>query len=228
MITLANPNIETTIELESDRVNIIIIENAHEYFKVVSSMISAMQGEESNFTFWENNDKIQASKCGELLLNNFSFDFADKKIITLLYKKLQIEFNNGDFLLSFNKINAEIGAFLQNLFMQIDFSLDYSELNIEDLLKACSVKPAKEYESLLDKIVSYINIFLELKSIKFFVFIGLKDVLSDDDLTLLYRHCEMQKVSLLLFESSKKRDLLPQEKAIIITEDLCEIVENYN
>lgn len=51
--------------------------------------------------------------------------------------------------------------------------------------------------------------------------------LDDNDLQLLYKHCEMQKVSLLLIESSKKRSVLSQEKAIIITEDLCEIVENY-
>ena len=98
---------------------------------------------------------------------------------------------------------------------------------LEDLLKLCNVKPTKVYESFLEKLICYINIFTELKNIKFFIFIGLKDILSDENLILLYQHCALQKVGLLLIESSKKRNLLPMERAIIITDDLCEIVENF-
>ena len=36
-----------------------------------------------------------------------------------------------------------------------------------------------------------------------------------------------EQVGLLLLESEKRRNLLSCEKAIIITEDLCEILENY-
>lgn len=115
---------------------------------------------------------------------------------------------------------------MQNLFDTVDFSLDYSEISLEDLLKACNVKPAKVYDSFLEKLICYINIFTELKSIRFFVFVGLKDILSDEDLLSLYNHCSLQKVELLLLESSKKRSLLSCERAIIITDDLCEIVEN--
>ena len=57
---------------------------------------------------------------------------------------------------------------------------------------------------------------------------GIKDILSDQDLVALYKHCALQKVGLILLESSKKRKLLPEERAIIITDDLCEIVENIN
>lgn len=168
------------------------------------------------------------NQAAVLLENGFSFDFADKKIISLLYKKLQSNYQDGSFILQLNEINTYVGIFLQDLCRTIDFALDYHELILEDLLKSCSVKPAKIYDSILEKIVCYINLFVSLKNIRFFVFVGLKDILSDDDLERLYRHCLLQKVSLLLLESSKKRPLLPQERAIIITDDLCEIVENFS
>ena len=82
------------------------------------------------------------------------------------------------------------------------------------------------YQTLLEKIICYINLYVELKNTKLFVFIGLKDILTDEDLDLLYHHCALQKVCLWLIESTKKRPSLPQEKVVIITEDLCEIVEN--
>lgn len=152
----------------------------------------------------------------------------NKRITSLLYKKLQENFFEGELIVDFNKINAHIGAFLQSLFQTVDFALDYSELTLESLLKVCEGNPLKAYQSFLEKLICYINIFSELKNIRFFVFVGLKDILTDEDLITLYHHCALQKVSLFLMESSKKRDLLPMERAIIITEDLCEIVENYS
>lgn len=227
MILVAHPNIETKIEISPEYVSVLIVENPHEYFNNVLEMQKAMGGELSEFTFWERETQLQPSKIGELLLNVFSFELTDKRIQSLLYKKLQNNYLDGEFIVGLNKINAQVGAFLQSLCQTVDFSLDYSELNLEALLKACEVKPSKTYQSYLEKLICYINIYIELKNIELFVFIGLKDVLSDDDLTILYKHCALRKVGLLLLESSKKRSLLQEERAVIITEDLCEIVENF-
>ena len=78
-----------------------------------------------------------------------------------------------------------------------------------------------------EKIVAYIDIFAELKRVDVFVFVGLKSVLPDDELALLYRHCELKKIALLLIESHRVRPPLAPERSIIITDDLCEIVENF-
>lgn len=226
MINVVNVKIETPIVLSSESPHLLIIEAPHEYYSAVVEMRKALDGEASEFTFWESITQLQPSKTGEILQNCFSFEFSDKKIIGLLYKKLQSNYQDGEYILGLNGINAQVTAFLQNLCDTVDFSLEYSEISLEDLLKICNVKPAKVYESFLEKLICYINIFTELKHIKFFVFVGLKDILSDDDLLALYNHCSLQKVALLLLESGKKRPLLPCERAVIITEDLCEIVEN--
>ena len=191
-------------------------------------MQKAINGELSDFTFWENGTQLQPSKTCEMLLSVFNFDLVDKKILSLLYKKLQSNFIEGDFILSLNKINAQVVSFLQSLCQTVDFSLEYSEILLENLLKTCDVKPAKMYNTVLEKLVCYINILTELKNIKSLVCVGLKDIFTDEDLKELYKHCALQKISLFFIESSKKRNLLPDERAVIITEDLCEIVENYN
>lgn len=228
MIFIANPEIQTRIELSNDSTTLLIVENPKEYFRIICELQKAMNDEISDFTFWDETTQLQPSKIGELVLSAFSFDLVDRKIISLLYKRLQKNYLDGEFILNFNAINAQVGNFLQSLCQTVDFSLDFSDFDFEDLLKVCEVKPAKSYESFLEKLVCYINIFTELKNVKFFVFIGLKDVLSDEELSLLYEHCALKKVGLLLVESFKKRSLLPTERAIIITEDLCEIVENFN
>lgn len=228
MITVANPKIETPIRLTEDKVSLLIVENPREYYNFVNELIAAFQGEESCFTFWDETVQISPQKTGEILVNAFSFELTEKKIITLLYKTLQKNYLNGEYLLRMNKVYAETAGFLQDLFQSVDFQLEYSQFTLDDLLKISSVKPVKTYDSLLEKIICYVNIFIELKNVSFFVFAGLKDVLSDDELLSLYKHCRLKKVSLFLLESGKRRPLLEQEKAIIITEDLCEIVEKFD
>ena len=68
---------------------------------------------------------------------------------------------------------------------------------------------------------------VELKKCEFFIFVNLKGVLSDEKLLQVYEHCQREQVGLLLIENGKQRPLLSNEKAVIITEDLCEILENY-
>ena len=226
MIRAVSPKIETPFLLEPNSVSVLIVENPHEYYQTVYELIKASQGELSDFTFWQKEEQLSFSKMGDMVLNAFMLDLCDKKIISLVIKKLQNNYQTGDYIVKLNTINSHVGCFLQELCQTVDFSLDFQELSLEDLLKISGIKPAVTYQTLLEKIICYINLYVELKNTKLFVFIGLKDILTDEDLDLLYHHCALQKVCLWLIESTKKRPSLPQEKVVIITEDLCEIVEN--
>lgn len=227
MITLAHPNVETKISFDEQHPTLLICENPKEYYNFVTDIVEEFEGNVSNFSFWEGITQVKGEKYGELLLDNFCFNLADKRLVALLQKRLRTNYANGEFLVEFNRINTEIASFLHDLCQTVDFATDFEGLSIDDLLKCCSVRPAATFSSLLEKIVCYVNLFIELKRACFFIFVGLKDVLADDDLSQLYHHCKLMKVGLLLLESSKKRPLLPDERAIIITDDLCELTENF-
>lgn len=224
---ISSASIESKIELNDARPFVLCIENSHEYYKTVREFIAAFHGEPSEYTFWDGNEKINAEKAGELLVDIFSFELTDKKIVALLYKQLQQNFNEGDMLFKFQKVKAESEKFLLELCSTVDFALEYNEVELESLLKVFNVRPERNYQTLLEKIICYLNIFAELKKVHCFVFVGLKTVLGDDDLHQLYRHCRLHKLSLLLIECGKIRPILSEERAVIITEDLCEIVENF-
>lgn len=226
MIRIAHPHIETPIFLTARAPVVLTCENPEEYYKFVTESISAFNGEESDFSFWQEEKQIKPDDKGEMLFNNFSFDLGDKKIVNLLYKKLIKNFNNENFLQGLNELNACGEKFLLNLTETVDIPVCYDELSLESFFKAVNLKPAKDYENLLEKFISLINVFTELKRAEFFVFVGLKDILSVKQLQSFYYHCNLKQVGLLLLESNK-RQTLQNEKVIIITEDLCEIVENF-
>lgn len=224
---IAYPHLETPLILEENSPLVLFIENPREYFNVVNQIIYSFKKEESDFSYWDGNEQISPDKTGEILTDLFSFELNDKKILSLLYKKLQQIFQEGDLFVKFQEVSAKIENFLSELCLETNFALDYEPASFELLLKVCSVKAVENYESLLEKIICYINLFVQLKNIKFFIFVGLKNFLCDEDLNMLYRHCRQNKISVFLIESAKVRPLIYEERAIIITEDLCEIVENF-
>ena len=228
MIRVSNFRIETPIELNPDSPLVLTVESPKEFYLLVSDMIGAFSGAETGFSMWHGDAKIKPSDRCEIVSDTFSFVVTDRKITTLLYKRLQNNFLDGDYVASFGELSATAENFLNGLCDTVDFPIEYDELSPDAVLKAFSVRPAKNYDTLLEKFVAYIDIFAELKHVDAFVFVGLKDVLPDDELKLLYRHCELKKIALLLFESHRARDLLANERSIIITDDLCEILENFD
>lgn len=221
-------HLETQIELDVNRPFVLCVENPREYFRTVQEIVLALNGEESDFSFWEGEERIRADKTGEIVTDFFSFELTDRKIMSLLYKRLTQTISDQALSVRFQEVGAAAELFLLEVCSSVNFALEYDALSMETLLKGCSVKPAKSYDSLLEKIVCYLNIFTQLKGISFFAFVGLKSVLDDENLRMLYRHCVLHKISLFLIESKKTRPLLAEERSILLTEDLCELVENFN
>lgn len=226
-IKIAGIHIETPLTLTENYVQLLIIENPAEFYKTVTSLLCIMEGGSGEFVFSRSGKEISAEKTGCMVSDLFVFTPNDKKILTLLYKKLTDSALSSVNLLTFNELNTKILQFIENITYQLPFDLNYAELHPADCFKAVGLKFNEENESLLEKIICYINLSVELRETEFFVFVNLKSVLGDKDLRALYKHCRLEKVGLLIVENSKVRSLLENEHAVIITDDLCEIVENY-
>lgn len=225
--TIFHTSLETPITLTDEFVQLLIIENPHEFYKFVDMFDCSIKGEESELSFLRNGKPIYPDREGCIICDPFHFDLNDKKVINLLFKNLAELCKYGETQLELSTVNTDIGILFAELFESLPFSLTYSELTVEELLKSADVHFEKIYDTLLEKIICYINVMTELKHCGFFVFVNLKSVLCDEELASLYHHCALEKVGLLLIEYGKCRPLSSEEKAIIITEDLCEILENY-
>ncbi len=224
MIEIASVYYENRLLLTPEKPQLLIIENPSEFYKTVMSFRSQILGEEGDFSFYEDGEKMSVSKWGEILVNPFDFDINEKRILNLLYKKAEKNFLQSGLITELSEIITKSEIFFNELSYTFSFDLEYETLSLLDVMKAGNVKIKTEYEGVLEKVISYVNVLIELKNIKFFIFVNIKSILRDDDLAELYRHCEMEKVALLLIESAKLRPLLSREKAVIITDDLCEIV----
>ena len=226
-IQVAHTHLETILRLSEEFVQVLIVENPSEFFEMVSGMDREFEGEQGLFVFSRDGKTLDPSKCGGMIPDLFHFDLNDKKLLTLLYKRLEgVAF--GEKVVLLNELNAKVMEFVGELGFCVPFALDYNEPQPADYWKAVGLKFENSYETLEEKIVCYINTLIELKGCEFFIFVNLKTVLGDEQLLRVYEHCRREQVGLLLIESQKSRPLLSMEKAVVVTEDLCEILENYD
>ena len=164
MIRLSHPNIETKIYFDELHPTLLICENPHEYYNFVTDMVDEFDGGVSQFSFWDELTNIRGDKVGELLLNNFSFELADKKIVNLMYKTLRRNYLDGTFIVEFNRINSELAKFLQELCATLDFATDFGELAIDDLFKcseAC-LKKSSATSTCLQNLKAHFAMFLSV------------------------------------------------------------------
>ena len=225
-VQIAHVYLETQLTIMDEYVSLLIVESPNEFYNMVSDLDGQFDGKDGAFVCSIDGQIVPIAKYGAMVSDLFHFDLNDKKLLTLLYKRLEgVAF--GDKLVQFNALTAKTVEFLEEIAFTTPFALEYDEPQPSDYLKASGLKFAKVYDTFEEKLVCYINALIELKGCEFFVFVNLKSVLSDEKLQQIYAHCRREQVGLLLIEDSKRRQLISCEKAVIITEDLCEILENH-
>ena len=223
-VKLMHRKFETPLVLSPENPKLLIVENPHEFYELVSELKRQFGGEEGDF-LEVGGGNLTGDKKWELIDNPFDFGGDSKKTTSLLYKKLESTASDGELLIVENALRAKLSEYFYELFDRIDMPLSFDEVCLSDILKIGKIRFADRDDGVLDRTVSFINAMIKLKATRFFVFVHLKSVLSDDELQSLYEHCALEKVGLLLIESGMERKISEMERATIITDDLCEIVD---
>ena len=98
-----------------------------------------------------------------------------------------------------------------------------SEIDIKQLYKMMDLKVEENLDSYLEQILNYINVVREVFNTKLFIFVNLKDYISDEEYEEIYKYIQLNKINIFLIESKVPKESYNWEKLWIIDEDLCEI-----
>ena len=114
-IKIGHTHLETQIVLDSDAPVVLIEENPKEFYYVVKELIRQLNGEEGDFVFSQNDKIISPEKYGYIINDIFTLDINDKKLINLLYKKLEKSVQDSDMISQFNAVYASVVQYLDDL-----------------------------------------------------------------------------------------------------------------
>ena len=208
------------IEFEENWMEVLVIESPQILTEIVIELKNQCMGQEGRFVLSKDNEILSMKKEIEFVLEPFSLDCNNKKILSKIYQTL--EKNEVNYPNEYRaKFNESLMQYLDYICNQSEISLDYSEnIDFQDILKMADVKVRTESETLLEQVLEQILLQNQLLGQNLFVFLNLKSFLSAEEIKELYKECFYKKIFLLLIESNVG-EKMDEERVCLIDKDLC-------
>lgn len=210
------------IDFDISSVYSLIIENSELFYKLTNDLFLECNGEDGDFVL-SNNFKIDKFEKQSIFIYDYfnlvcSGVKVDKLIKSAILERLN-ELDNFDLM---SKINQAIIEINEKVIVSVDLDLSFDdEFDYEKLIKISNFK-VKEDSILIEKLYSYINLFIKLKNIKLVIFVNLFDYFSEKEIDELIKQLRYNELCVLIVSSHEKYHL-ENAKRIIIDNDLCEI-----
>lgn len=220
---LVHPELEYQFCLDCTNGCEWIIESPELLAKYVEELIHQAEGEEGNFVLSKEGREISISKNMEVIVNPFTLNVNDKKILSKLYLELT-ELATGERMYL---ATQEIQHNLQNYFIELEqlssFGLESDlEIDVTALLKAIGVKIEHTATDFFENMISYIKLVTELLKKKVIVFVNIRSYITEKQLEELWKTAVYCEVALILIEN-RQWDFSNAGNQYIIDKDYCEI-----
>lgn len=212
------------MELEENRVTVLVVENAKFITEIIGNLKNQITGEEGMFVLSDHNKIQKIDKKMNLIIDPFDVSINDRKIINKLYSRLGII--APDYFQEKEKITADIISLLDEIvlaspFSNLIYNLDY---DWTEMFKGFNIRFEETGENLIEKLVEFIRIQVSLLEIRVLCFVNLKSYLTQEEMEELYKAAFYNKINLVLIESIEK-DKLENEQIYIVDKDRCLIVK---
>ena len=210
--------IENIIEVNTEYVRCIEIENKNYFYRVVSLLNNFDNGEELQDKI-DFIDKIDF----KLIIDYFNINLNDKKMLNAVikYVKENIDETNYDKLLkNYQRLCNLFSSSLDNIDLPIYIEED---VNIDNIIKLMNIKIKKE-DNILKNLFIFIEIIKELQNYNLLVLVNLKQYLTKEELNEFYKYAIYNKVALLLIDNISYGIAQKYEKKLIIDDNLEEYI----
>lgn len=203
------------IKFQEDRIQELIVENPRILSSVIHSLKNQCLGSDGDWVLSDDDSPISIKKYVSLILDPFSLDCNNKRILSKIYLDLEKHGNNN-----YSELRADFNVALMNYLEQVCFESDIplvydEEIQFQDILKLAGVRVDQNAENLLETIVNVMRLECALLGVKLFVFVNLKSFLDKEDLTLLYQECFYKKINILLIESKLSNKMIDEEISLL-------------
>lgn len=210
------------IEIETDMVSSVIIENPHVFMQLLKNIYNSVNSESDNIILSDNNSIIKASKYIEFITSYIPFDINEKRLINKINSLLEKEALNEIYFNDTMSILTSIEEFVGKLADILPCMIDYSNINISSLIKMSGITIYDDSNSDIERIFNYMILVRDLIGEKLFIFVNMNSFFLPEDIQLFINTVIAHKFYVLLFDGNEY-DKLDKTRRIIIDKDLCVI-----
>lgn len=220
---LAHKDMERQIVLTDMQSDVWIIESPALFCKYVQELYCQAQGGDGAFVLSEGDEILSIEKYVEVVIDPFSVDVNDKRLLNRLYAELRkTALGEGLYLKT-----QEMLAALQSYFSEVEQQGTYflatdTEIDIVAVFKAMGVKVECYADDFLQTLDIYMKLMAELLRKKVIVFVNLGSYVSEEQMEQLVQTAVRNEIY-LLFVESQQRNFSTGLRRYIIDRDNCEI-----
>lgn len=217
------------VDVAGRGITVLQIKSKRLFARICESMIT-LQGTNAveSFSVWDNDGcEVRPASALFVIASPFELPWKHKDFMGSMYTKFEKEL----------LVDEELRGELQNLHLMYESSIsklgfqlnaDYKfgiEWSMNSYLKAFSYEvDISDTATLLEKIISFVDLGADMNFDKALVFINLKTFLSENDLMKLQEHLVFLGLSVLLLENYDAPYLESCEKKYLVDQDFIEYV----
>ncbi len=187
---IVDEKMEIQLELIENQIQILVLENEQTFSNVIMQFLKLSQNVESQWLLMEQDKILQFHKIGQVIVDPFSIDNNERKIIQKVYQEMQI-CAQEEFAIETAEINACIVSYIEEITQKMPYNLVFDlNLDFQGILKTYGVRLETCMERLIERLVDYIKLLKRVLGITVVVFINLKTYLSEN---YCMKHVSMRK-----------------------------------
>lgn len=212
------------------------------YYELLTESFELNYGDYCNFTI-ENilefrrivenidNQEVICLYEGDNIIKNYNvipnamfLDFSDKKIINKVIKDLLSTIKNEDHYKQTIELNSKIVSYINDIIFDYPYSLEINdEVDFSYIFKAAGLKLEVDYDSYLDKLISYLDIYQKIFNTYIFLTIDLSNYLTSEELINLQQYIEINEILIINYDTIYIEDN-NISKRILFDNDLCRVI----
>lgn len=175
---------------------------------------------------FEHRGKLLDKKYIELIIDFHALSLFNKNLVSKIFNKIENDFKTDYY--KFIKFNEFANEFKENFIALLD-DLDIEttvtdDYELKNALNFIEFKPENFDDSLVDKIMQYINIITETNIYKLLCFVNLKAYLDTKSIESIFKYSLYKKLPIILIEYHHDNIVIENEIKLLIDKDLCDIL----
>ena len=213
--------LENIIELEENKICSLQVENKKYFYRIVYELYKIANGrisDELDIEDLENN-----KMCINIILNYFDFESCIRKYQNEIIKYISLNASETER----DNINKKYNIFSNEVLKLInEYNLPLNindELPFQNILHNVKLS-INNKENILENLFTIIDLESKLKINKMLIFVSLKQYLTEEELTELYKYCIYNKVMIFMIDNQLYKSKNEYEKIIAVDDNLNEFM----
>lgn len=189
---------------------------------MVSDIAYQLQNTDGDAIISVKDEHTPFSKCAALLDVFVPFELNRKKLVTGIISALEKQANAAESFQNTAKVLAQVEAWLDDLAFEFPCDIVFSNVSASSLIKACAPEIRPAGDSLAEQVLDYLELLYEFDRPRLVFTLNMRAFVPYQDMCAFARDCVGHGYHVLALEC-REYPLLPNEKRVIVDDDLCVI-----